>query len=156
MFTEIVLHDYSLPLPQRVRKFTGPYRWRPAKPGEGRGFYSSSQDALAMDRAGSSLRLRLEWANTHLRHSRLSHITGYYSEPDGDGDTLKPIIARLPRGRGFLAGWTMGEGMCACVDSSIYEDERDAAIAAHYLADRDGEINREAELKWREENPGEF
>ena len=60
MFSEIVMIDYARPLATRAkaRKFTGPYRWRPAQPGGGRGFYQSSR-GLEMDRAGPILALRL-------------------------------------------------------------------------------------------------
>jgi len=145
IFDEITLIDYRRPLAERAnaRRFCGPYRWRPSQPGKGRGFYQAS-GALRMDRAGSSFALRLEEANAHLRESRLSHVTGYYCDAWGD-ETLRPIIARLPRGRGFLAGWTMGAGMCAALDSTIWPDEREAALAAHDMAERDAEREREAQ-----------
>lgn len=152
MFNEIVLIDHKRPLAERAkaRKSVGPYRWRPSKPNNGRGFYQSSH-GLAMDRAGSSINLRLEEANDHLRGSRLSHISGYYCDPYGDGDTLQPIIARLPHGRGFLAGWTMGAGMCAALDSEIWETEEEAARAAHDMAERDAERERERHDEYSED-----
>ncbi|SCY04420.1 hypothetical protein [Rhizobium sp. NFACC06-2] len=145
MFTQITMIDYSRPMAERIksRKFCGPYRWTPSVPGSGRGFYQASH-GLLMDRHGSSLNLRLEEANEHLGHSRLRFTTGYYADPYGEGDTLKPIIARLPRNRGFLAGWTMGEGMAASVSGTIYETEEEAAYAAHSEAEHDAERCREA------------
>lgn len=138
------IHDFSKPMAKRLasREHCGPYYWTPAKPGTGRGFYQSSK-GLYCDKAGSTFDLRLESANDHLQ-GRLSFIDGYFCDSDGDGDTLQPIVARLPKGRGFLAGWTMGTGMCASLDCDIYSDISDAAMAAHDMAERDAEKNREA------------
>lgn len=140
------VHDFSRPLRERkeARKHCGPYQWTPTQPGGGRGFYQSSK-GLYCDRSGSIFSLRLSYANEHLTyHSRLSRIEGYYCDEHGD-QTLSPIIARLPHGRGYLAGWTMGAGMCASIDLTIWADEREAAIAAHNLAEMDAETSRVAE-----------
>lgn len=139
MFDCIRILDYSRPLSDRAksRKVVGPYMWSPSKPGTGRGFYQSSR-GLEMDRAGSTFDLRLEDANEFLGSSRLSQITGYFCDDFGH-DTLKPIVARLPRSRGFLAGWTMGEGMCASIGSEIYEAAETAARAAHGMAEYDAD-----------------
>lgn len=146
MFTEIKMIAYDRPLSQRVqsRRICGPYSWRPTKaPNVGRGFYQAG-DGLACDPRGSTFDLRLEPANEHLpSYSRAGRILGYWCDQEGYGDTYKPIIARLPRGRGFLAGWTMGEGMCAALDSHIWPDAREAALAAHDLAETDAEHERE-------------
>ena len=148
MFREIVMIDHGRPLAARLasRKYCGPYRWAPAAPGTGRGFYSGSS-ALDMDSHGSSFRLRLEDANDHIRDRR-NQIRGYYCDSDCT-DTLQPIIARLPRGRGFLAGWTMGARMCASLEGYIYPDAESAASAAHcvaeYAAEREREYQEELE-----------
>lgn len=147
MFKEIIMLDFRVPLAKRKRTFTGPYRWQPTEPGKGRGFYQSS-NGLYVDPHGSTFDLRLECANDHLAHySRLSQINGYYIDEFCE-DTAKPIIARLPKGRGFLAGYTLGEGMCAALDSVIYSDEESAAFAAH----SDAESMAENEREYREEN----
>lgn len=149
--TEIVLIDYARPLAERVkaRKVVGPYRWTPIKAGNGRGFYQASK-GLFMDPRGSTIDLRIELANQHLAGSRLAWINGYFCDNFGD-DTLQPIIARLPHGRGFLAGWTMGAGMCASLDADIYRDIEDAARAAHSTAERDAESSREAQYEGDDE-----
>lgn len=137
------IHDFSKPLKKRAeeRKHCGPYHWTPAKPGGGRGFYQSSR-GLYCDRTGSIFDLRLTEANEHInRASSLSRINGYYCDNFGDC-TLTPIVARLPHGRGFLAGWTMGAGMCASIDLTLHDNERDAAFAAHDMAERDAEAQR--------------
>ncbi len=141
MFSNIVMINYARPLAERaaLRKVVGPYRWTPSAPGKGRIFYQSGKGLECGD---STFRLRLEWANDHLKGSRLSDTNGYYCDPHCDGDTLQPIIARLPHGRGFLAGWTMGENMAACLDATIYRDEETAAYAAHSMADNAAEDSR--------------
>lgn len=139
------VHDFKRPMQERLkaREHVGPYYWTPAAPGGGRGFYQASK-GLACDRSGSTFDLRLEVANDHLGDSRLRWIDGYYCDRF-ESDTLQPIIARLPRGRGFLAGWTMGAGMCACVELDVYATVEEAARAAHDLAERDAEKQRESE-----------
>lgn len=139
----IVMIDYRRSLAERreLRKHCGPYTWHPAKPGTGRGFYQDSKK-LAVDKLGSTFRLRLELANTHLQGSRLRYADGYYCDKHHD-DTMTPIIARLPRSRGFLPGWTMGSGMLACLDGVIFDTPGDAARSAHDLAERDAERERD-------------
>ena len=144
MFHEITMIEYARPLAKRLeaRKFTGPYKWRPTNaPCEGRGFYQASS-GLRMDPRGSTFDLRLEDANDHLRGARLAMINGYYCD-DFQSDTLQPIIARLPHGRGFLAGWTMGAGMCASLETYVWESAEEAARAAHDEAERAAERERE-------------
>lgn len=138
------VHDFTKSLKERAkaRKHCGPYHWTPCEPGGSRGFYQA-QGGLYCDRSGSIFDLRLSEANGHLdRYSRLARINGYFCDDDGCGDTLQPIVARLPHGRGFLAGWTMGRGMCGAIDLAIYDEARDAAIAAHNMAEMDAERNR--------------
>lgn len=153
IFKSIVLHNFARPLRQRLedRKFCGPYYFTPPDASDtdkGIGFYCG-KSSLQCAPHGSRFDLRLELANDHLPDSRLSYINGYYCDADGDGDTLTPIIARLPRGRGFLAGWTMGAQMCAAIDRDIYDNPEDAARAAHDCAERDAEKNRDAQEEER-------
>jgi hypothetical protein len=142
MFDAITLLDYGRPLAARkaARRYVGPYTWRPSAPGNGRGFYSGSH-ALTMDPRGSSLALRLEDANDHLRDRR-RFVSGYYADDYQDA-TLEPIIARLPSGRGFLAGWTMGANMCGSLEPEVYPDAASAASAAHDAAEYAAERERE-------------
>jgi hypothetical protein len=145
MFNQITLLDYKRPMRERLesRKYCGPYQWHPTQPGKGRCFYQASK-GLWMDERGSSFALRIEEANDHLPGRR--HPSGYYADNFQD-TTLTPIVARLPHGRGFLAGWTMGRGMVACVDADIYADIRDAALAAHSMAEHAAECEREHQEK---------
>lgn len=144
-----MVHDFKKPLRERLeqRKHTSPYYWSPATPGGERGFYQASR-YLGMDRAGSTFELRLEDANEHLGHSRLAQITGYYTDDDCN-ETLKPIVARLPHSRGFLAGWTMGAGMCASLELDVYETIEDAARVAHSVAEYAAERERDYQEKER-------
>jgi hypothetical protein len=146
-------------LAERLRRFkegprtVGGYYWtvpaiRTAANG-GRGFYQSGA-GLWVDPEGSTFDLRLSPAADFLE-GRLSWTTGYATDDEGVGDTLKPIVARLPRGRGFLAGWTMGEGMCATLDGRRFDDASEAAYYAHQLAEQDAQAEAEAEAVWRAE-----
>lgn len=143
------VHDFTKPMVERLksRQYTGPYYYSPATPGGGRGFYQSSKGLYCASH-GSTFDLRLEDANDHLT-GRLSQINGYYTDDTFEGDTLQPIVARLPHGRGFLAGWTMGRGMCASIELDIYETIEDAARAAHSLAESDAEKEQEYQARER-------
>lgn len=154
MQTEIVMIDYARPLAERakMRKRVGPYRWTPrdAKKRHDVGFYMNRRGD-GVDRAGSTFDLRILDANDRLpSYSRMQGITGYYCDESGD-ETLAPIIARLPRGRGFLAGWTMGAGMCAGLETHIYFDAETAAYDAHTIAERVAEDMRTWEVERTDE-----
>lgn len=139
------VHDLGKPLADRLksREHVGPYYWQPAAPGGERGFYAASR-GLACDPHGSTFRLRLEPANDHLpSYSRTGRVNGYFYNEHGE--TLEPIIARLPHGRGFLAGHTMGAGMASALSLSIYADAESAAYAAHSEAESAAERQREFE-----------
>lgn len=56
-----------------------------------------------------------------------------------DCDPMTAIVMRLPRGRGFLAGWTMGEGMLSEVSRDIWDNENDAMNEAERMAQRAAE-----------------
>lgn len=137
LFDRITMIDYARPLRDRAkaRKTCGPYTWTPTAPGNGRGFYQASRGDVAVDRHGSTFDLRLtECAETH------RGITGYYADQD---TVISPIVARLPHGRGFLCGWTMGRGMCGALEPEIYDSEEEACRAAHDEAERAAERERE-------------
>lgn len=137
---EIVLHDTRKSLATRLRdrKYVGPYHWVPVKPGTGRSFYQDS-NALECDRQ-STFDLRLRTADQYL-DSRFRRPTAYFTDLEGI-DSIAPIVALLPHGRGYLAGWTMGEGMLASLAPEIHRTAKDAALAAHDQAERDAERMR--------------
>lgn len=152
MFQEITLIDFKKPLVARLksRKHSGPYRWCPSAPGKGRGFYTAMEGkGLSVDRAGSSFDLRLEEANAHIGSSRLRFTNAYFCDDYGDC-SMRPIIARLPHSKGFLAGWTMGAGMCGSLDNYIWETAGDAAYAAHDMAEREAAAEQEYQRRERE------
>lgn len=75
--------------------------------------------------------------------SRSIKHTGWYCDEYGD-DTIRGLVLRLPKGRGFLAGWTMGERMATEIDVSwVHADEVEAAHAADDMAERAAENQRE-------------
>lgn len=145
------LHDFNVPLRERAasRKHVGPYHWAPSKPGAGRGFYMESGPGdLECARHGSGFRLRV------IEGERSFGFNGF-------GEDYQPIVLRLPRGRGFLAGATMGAGMCAHFEPELYADAREAMRAAEDEAERSA--NRQAEFEAEEnarleaeEGEGEF
>jgi hypothetical protein len=147
IFQSIVTHDYAKPLKERAkaRKSCGPYTWAPRDPrqSDGFNFYCKSGSGLAMDRAGSICDLRLEWARDLLPSSRSYRLPlAYWADEFGDC-TMTPIVARLPHGKGFLAGWTMGAGMCASLSTTIWTDEQEAARAAFDEAESAAERERD-------------
>lgn len=73
---------------------------------------------------------------------RIRH-TGWFCDSFQDGK-IRGLVFRLPRSRGFLIGWTMGEGMASAIETdSIYDDELEAAHAADSLAENVAEKERE-------------
>lgn len=147
----ITLRDYSKPIKTRHGGPCGPYTLRVPEVARGPvaslskyGFYMrySTSRYLETDPHGSPFALRIEWANDLLRGRRLSDTLGYYVDDCGD-DAMQPIVARLSHGRGFLAGWTLGAGMASLLHSHIWTDAADAAVAAHDMAARDAEVERE-------------
>lgn len=86
--------------------------------------------------------LRWVWCDDIARSIR---HTGWYTDEDGAADKIRGIVMRLPRSRGFLAGWSMGEGMASEIDRSIYDDELSAAMAADDCARYAAERQREYE-----------
>lgn len=115
----------------------GPYMHapRPEQAGKGPGFY------LGDDPAPFRLRWRYcDEVATSIRH------TGWFAD-DYQDDKFRGLVFRLPRGRGFLTGWTMGEGMSSVVDGYIYDDELSAALAADSMAEKAADDEREAREK---------
>lgn len=158
MFTNIKMIDYKRPLAARAkaRKVCGPYEWSPSQPGKGRGFYQAS-DALACDPRGSTFRLRLFSPDSFAECP--ARLDGVYYMADDCGTDFRPILAKLPRSRGWLAGWTMGNGMIASLGATIYSDAREAILAAHgdaeQAASEEREYREEEERKEREEEERE-
>ena len=120
----------------------GPYCHapRPDQAGKGKGFYLGDRSAPF------ALRWQYcdEVAGTRIRH------TGWWTD-DYQEEKIRGLVFRLPHNRGFLAGWTMGEGMASAVEGDIYETEVEAARAADDLAESIAEDERES----REEQEAE-
>lgn len=108
----------------------------------GCGFYLSSKDGQPFD-------LRWIWcdevAGTCIRH------TGWFIDDYGQDETIRGIVFRLPHALGFLAGWSMGEGMASSVEYYVYDDEVAAAHAADSLAENAAEEEREYRARENEE-----
>lgn len=116
------------------RPVYGPYYHAP-KPGAGGvSFYYGSDFAPG---------LRFTYAD-EISGAGIDH-TGWFCDPC-QSQTIRGIVARLPNGRGFLAGWTMGEDMASGLETdTIYGDETEAARVADSLAESAAEAQRDYE-----------
>ena len=89
--------------------------------------------------------LRWAWCdevNRSQRHAGIKH-KGWYTDEYGEGDTIRGLVMRLPSACGFLAGWSMGEGMASAVEYYVYAEEVSAACAADSMAQYTAERERE-------------
>lgn len=85
--------------------------------------------------------LRWEYCDAVTREIR---HTGWHTAIDGDGETIRGIVFRLPKGRGFLSGWTMGENMISVIFyCQVHDDEIEAAHAADSIAESAAEKEKE-------------
>lgn len=126
----------------RENKACGPYYHAPkpitggAHPGRG-GYHS---------RAGIDGLRRVEYADD-ISGAGIYH-DGWFCDEDQD-QTIRGIVVRLTHGR-MLAGWSMGEGMCASIDcDEIFTDEIEAARRADGLAESAADSEREYQERWR-------
>lgn len=110
------------------KKCTGDYYHAPKPGNDSSGFYLESDGVPG---------LRWKWADevVNLRH------TGWFCD-DFQYQTVRGVVFRLPNNRGFLAGWSMGEGMAGSLDHHVYTDEESAAYAADRMAERVAEEER--------------
>lgn len=106
-------------------------------PNGGIGFYHESDLAPG---------LRWQWCDK-VEGVRIDH-EGWFSDSFQD-QTIRGIVFRLPRSRGFLAGWSMGKGMCGDISRRVYRTEREAARAANREAESVAEREREYQEHWR-------
>lgn len=88
--------------------------------------------------------LRWQWCDDAA--SRIDH-SGWFTDEYGVGEKIRGVVFRLPRSRGFLAGWSMGIGMASEIDCNIYDDE----IYAAYVADSMAEDAAEREREYQEQ-----
>lgn len=152
----VKLWDYSKPIKARHAGPCGPYYfqtcdlpgtpggdWKPDARGGFSGYLSKCETEI---NEGSRARLRVVDAREFYPHAE-TYCAGEWSDNE-----FRPIIARLPPGRGFLAGWTMGAGMLTSFDCEIHATEREAARAAdaeaQAAAEREHEcLERDAEAR---------
>lgn len=120
------------------RGLTGDYYHSPApNAAKGRGFYLNS-DGMPD--------LRWQWAD-ECEGACIRH-TGWFCHEDGYGETIRGIVMRLPKGRGFLAGWSMGEGMSSTIDYfPIFDNAADAAACADSMAENAADNEREYQAR---------
>lgn len=143
----VKMWDYSKPIKQRHAGPCGPYMFerQPTRTGRCKGF--GGYLGRGEINEGSMVRLRTIAAQAviNLRHN------GWYCDQFED-QTMHGIIARLPSGRGFLAGWTMGVGMCCSFDGHIHDTIEHAA----YAADEEARIGAEREREYQEQQEADM
>lgn len=121
---------------------TGPYFHAPTpNQTDGKGFYLASDGMPG---------LRWTWADDVIS---LGH-RGWYCDEFQDS-TIRGVVFRLPRGRGFLAGWSMGESMASAMSYTIHDTAKEAARAADEEARIAAEREREHEERERERERAE-
>ena len=136
---------------RRRNPSTGPYYHAPRPitrqhQQEGRGFY--------LDGHGGAPGLRWCWCDEVPADwvcdvdPKIDH-EGWFTDEFGD-EKFRGLVFKLPRNRGFLAGWSMGEGMASEVDATVYCVASDAAYAADSMAEAAAERQREFEEEERE------
>lgn len=120
-------------LAQAKANWSAPYYHAPTpNQGKGIGFYLDS-DGMPQ--------LRWQWCD-EVTGVRINH-SGWYSDEFGDAEKIRGVVFRLPHSRGFLAGWSMGEGMASAIEYGVHESETDAARAADSIAENVAESERE-------------
>lgn len=110
----------------------------------GKGFYLDSDGMPG---------LRWAWCD-EVEGVRIDH-TGWFTDEFGDSETMRGVVWRLPHGRGFLAGWSMGEGMATSLDAHVYATEADAAHGANGLAESAADAEREYQEAHRNDDSDE-
>lgn len=80
----------------------------------------------------SSMPGRWRWADA-IPNTRVHH-RGWWIDED-QFEKIRGIVITLNHARGWLAGWSMGEGMCAEIDNYVYLDELWAAQVADSMAE---------------------
>lgn len=121
---------------------TGPYQHapKPIRAGSNGAFFYLGSDFMPG--------LRWEWCD-EVKGVRIDH-TGWYCD-EFQYEKIRGLVFRLPKSRGFLAGWSMGKSMASEVEACVYETESKAAYAADSLAESAAERQREHEERERAE-----
>lgn len=122
------------------RKRCGPYTIHSAP--------SSSTTAFFYHDSDFAPGLRWDWCDdvAPIKH------TGWFCD-EYQSETIRGLVFRLPKGRGYLAGWSMGEGMASEVNTSyVYAEARDAGFAADSMAESAAEREREYQEAFQRAN----
>ena len=77
--------------------------------------------------------------------------TGWYYDGFHD-ETIYGLVYRLPSGRGFLAGATLGKNMATVIERHVITDEIEAASTADRIAELWAEKERELAEEFEDEN----
>lgn len=160
MFDRITLWDFSKPIRERHEGPCDPYYFTPGPMRTGRersetrgGYLNRREDRID---EGAGFMLRTAWADK-VEGAHIDH-RGWYTdeECEGYGELIRGIVARLPNGRGFLAGWSYGAQMTAVVGiDTVYDTEKEAARAADGMAECAAEDERDHAREQRESDERE-
>ena len=130
---------------KRLRRYkqpaVGPYYHQPEpiEAGDRETFFYLQSDFCSGLRWSWCDELPSDWnPDTH----QIDH-TGWFADIY-QGSTIRGIVAKLPKNRGYLPGWSIGEGMASVLDAgTVYDDASDAARVADKMAENAAELNRE-------------
>jgi hypothetical protein len=114
------------------KRTCGPYYRTEPSPNPRVGFFYLDSDFMPG--------LRWEWAD-EVEGAHVNH-TGWYCDEFQDSK-IRGLVMRLPRSRGFIAGWSMGEQMASNLDYTVSDNAVDAARDADRMAERAAEDERE-------------
>lgn len=128
------LEDFKNNKSMRYDNWDGYFQQEPSINPSGKFFYLDSDFAP-----------RLRWAYCDLVYSGIRH-TGWFTDEFGDSEKIRGIVMQLPHERGWLAGWTMGEGMASFVECDVFGDKWTCARRADRMAELVAEAERERDL----------
>lgn len=133
---------HRLHIHRTTTRTSGPYYTAPKTGADGKSFYLNSDFMPG---------LRWEWAD-EIDGVRIGHY-GWFTDDDGtNGEAIRGLVMRLPKSRGFIAGWSMGEHMASSVEYAVWDNEANAARHADRLAEIAAEHERDYRREQEEED----
>jgi hypothetical protein len=117
----------------------------------------NASDELRSFYLGSDFQPSNRWwfADESPEHPSLLKNKGYFCD-SYLSQTIRGIIVKLPNQRGYLAGWSMGEGMISVVQKEIFISETDAIFEADCLAEREAEVMFEDDQRYQKEQEEQY
>lgn len=143
--------DFRKRIERHKRPVCGPYYHapKPLKAGDRSTFCYLDSDFMPALRWSWCDEIPAEWSDEETAPD-IKH-TGWFIDSFDQSETIRGIVFKLPGNRGFLSGWSMGEGMATVIDCDIIPDIRTAVYGADSMAENTAESERE----YREETENE-